>query len=191
MEQNVRFQVNGLKELLETFNQLEAEFGQKDARRTLQKAVLSAMKEEILPRAKLNAMNHVDTGLLAQSLIATARKPTGRDKRSVYIKPTDMVVGFVQTKPIPKKLKRAGEKVYGKFNTKETRSIYKQEKRKFMESKGYFYDARAIANEFGTAHRAATPFLDPALSEGKGAALVSLIENFKIELQKYYNKKGR
>ena len=191
MQRTVTFHVTGIADLTEKFRELEQDFGAKDARRVLQKAVHRAMKETILPRAKANASRHIDSGLLYNSLIATARKPTNKDRRSVYVNPSDIIVGYVQTKPIPKKLKRKVSELYGNLNTASTRKLFKEKQKKFMEASGYFYDARAVANEFGTAKRAATPFLDPAISEGKDDALRSLKESFALELRKYYDKKGR
>jgi HK97 gp10 family phage protein len=75
-----------------------------------------------------------DTGDLARSLIVEARRPTRKDKRSKYITETDTVIAAVTT---------ASGKKLAKMGIKS--------------------DARAIAQEFGTAKIAAKPYLRPAL----------------------------
>ena len=68
------------------------------------------------------------------------------------------------------------------------KSSYRTEARKFYEQHNVFYDGRAVANEFGTANRAATPFLRPALESQAeqvtmllNMILMSNIEQYKAK----------
>lgn len=187
MTDKVTIKVNGLVELAETFKQMQDDFGEKDANRVLQRAVLKSIKQTILPAAKMLAGEHRKTGLLESSLIGMSKKPNGRDKRSQYVSPTDVIIGLVQTRPIPKRYKREINRLYGNLKGND----YKRHKRKYLEEKGFFYDARAIANEFGTAERAATPFLRPAISLAGASALNDLSITFAQELTRYKSKKGK
>ena len=75
-----------------------------------------------------------DTGALTRSLSVEARRPTRKDRKSKYITRTDTVIAAVTT---------ASGKKLAKMGIKS--------------------DARAIAQEFGTAKNAAKPYLRTAL----------------------------
>lgn len=99
------------------------------------KVLVPAVREAMKPVLSTAKQNSPkDTGDLARSLIIEARRPTRRDRRSKYITQTDTVIAAVTTAS-GKKLKKMGIKS----------------------------DARAIAQEFGTAHNPAQPYLRPAL----------------------------
>lgn len=99
------------------------------------KVLVPAVREAIKPVLAAARQNAPkDTGDLARSLIVEARRPTKRDRRSKYITQTDTVIAAVTTAS-GKKLKKMGIKS----------------------------DARAIAQEFGTAKNPAQPYLRPAL----------------------------
>ena len=73
---DAKFEVEGLKETLEAFTQLQNEIGDKDAKsKVLIPAVRDAMKP-VLAMAK--AMAPKDTGLLERSLYITARRPSNQ-----------------------------------------------------------------------------------------------------------------
>lgn len=184
MAKSVTFKVEGLQELSETFAEIQNDFGEKDAKKILQTATLKAMKNDVLPTAEV--LVPVKTGLLQSTLVATAKKPSNKDKRSVYVSPTDVVIGLVQTRAIPRKLKKQIQSLYGGLSKVE----YKRKKKQFLEEKGHLYDARAIANEFGTANMVGKPFLRPALESKKDAVLSTLVSEFKKALGKYKDKKG-
>lgn len=158
-----KFQINGLKETLDIFNDIAEQIGDKKARsKILIPAVKMAMKP-VLYAAKQMAQSN-NTGLLSDSLRITGRRPTAKDKKSQYVTNSDSVIAYVITKPIPRKLKKKFSEKFASENPNIfDKSEYKRQKRKFMESFGHFYDARAVANEFGTANRPAKPFLRPAL----------------------------
>lgn len=162
------FRVEGIKETLEAFQELANEIGNKKA---TSKFLRPAMKQAMTP--VLNAARLLvprDTGLLARNLEIKVRKPTARDKRSKYGSPTDVLVAAVQTKPIAAKHKKERRELKQSLKQKNITLNTK----KFYESRGYFYDARAIANEFGTAKRPAKPFLRPAM-EGQASNVVELL----------------
>ena len=109
MAKTVTFKVNGLQELGQTFAEIQNDFGEKDAKKILQSATLKAMKTDVLPTAEV--LVPVNTGLLQGTLIASAKKPTNKDKRSIYVSPTDVVIGIVQTRAIPRKIKKTIRKL--------------------------------------------------------------------------------
>jgi len=152
-----RFGVTGLSETLKVFQDLRDQIGDaKKSSNILVKTVKEAMKP-VLAMAK-GLVPQGDTHLLEQSLSIVARRPTTKDMQSKYILPTDSAIALVTTKPIPKKVKTAAH-----FAASGSGKKYKSVKKGYLESQGYFYDARAIANEFGTAKRSAKPFLRNSL----------------------------
>lgn len=99
------------------------------------KILVPAVREAMKPvLAMAKANSPKDTGALERSLIIEARRPTRRDRRSKYVTETDTVIAAVTTAS-GKKLAKMG-----------------------IES-----DARAIAQEFGSARNTAHPYLRPAL----------------------------
>lgn len=162
--------VTGAEELLAAVVQLQTDFGEKDAKQIMSKAARKAMLPA-LQTAKRLAYDGRDyaTGELAASLQIEARRPTRRDKRSKYVSPTDVVVAVITTAPksklvkIRKKILQASAKRSGKsFNATG------------FDSTIHKFDARAIAQEFGTAKIAARPYLRPAM-EANAQAIVSIL----------------
>jgi len=150
---SVNFAVNGLKETLDAFKEFQEQFGDKDAK---SKVLIPAVREAMKPvLAMAKALSPKDTGALDRSLYITARRPTRKDMKSRYVTPKDSVISLVSSRPIPKKLKQKFHAEYGSLQGKE----YKRAKRKFYSEQGIMHDARAIANEFGTANMSAKPFM--------------------------------
>ena len=184
-----KFQVSGVAETLEVFEDLKTQIGDsKKTSKILVKTVAEAMKP-VLAMAK--GLVPKDTGLLDRSLSIVSRRPTNKDMKSNYVKPTDSAIALVTTKPIPKKLKTAFHAAYGHLKGKE----FKKAKSKFYEEAGSFYDARAIANEFGTAKMSANPYLRISL-ESQQQAVTSLLGNLlKLNIEKFkaknLDKKGK
>lgn len=157
------FKITGLKEVLAAFEDLAEEIGDKKATgKVLVPAVREAM-QPVLAQAVANAP--VDTGGLRLSLQIEARRPTKRDRRSKYITQTDTVIGAVTT--------ASGKKL---AQMSEGKGLLRARKRLAgMESDGHVAayrsknftgvksDARAIAQEFGTANNGAQPFLRTAM----------------------------
>jgi HK97 gp10 family phage protein len=154
---SVKFAVNGLKETLDAFKEFQEQFGDKDAK---SKVLIPAVREAMKPvLAMAKALSPKDTGALDRSLYITARRPTRKDMKSRYVTPKDSVISLVSSRPIPKKLK---QQLYAKHGALKG-SEYKKAKKKFYTEAGVMFDARAIANEFGTAKMSAKPFLRTSL----------------------------
>ena len=178
----VTYKIEGLKDVLAAFEELAADIGDKKARsKILVPAAREAMKP-VLTMAKMNAPK--DTGDLSKTLQIEARRPTKRDIRSKYITENDTVIALVTTKAFPKKLK----KEFYEKNAALYESDLAQYKRKLKEAKqqeGVLSDARAIAQEFGTARNGAQPFLRPALESQANQTAKRLGEILARRISKY------
>ena len=168
---SVKIAFYGQAEFTEVIREMQNDFGEKDQKKILSSAMRVAMKP-VLEKAK--NLVRVDTGGLRASLQIEARKPTTRDKRSIYVSPTDTVIGTVTT---------ASGKQLAKKNFKNVRTGKKQ--------KGIPSDARGVAEEFGTAKRAGKPFLRPALESSSSQLLESLTMSLKNALSKYKAKQPK
>jgi len=123
------------------------------------KILVPAVREAMKPvLAKARADAPVDTGGLRRSLQVEARRPNRKDKRSKYIASTDTVVSLVTTAP--------GKK---------------------LAKMGIASDARAIAQEFGTARNPAHPYLRTAL-ESQSASVVNDLAKILARRIDQYNK---
>ena len=123
------------------------------------KILIPAVRESMKPvLAKARADAPVDTGGLKRSLQVEARRPNRKDKRSKYIASTDTVISLVTTAP-GKKLAKLGIKS----------------------------DARAIAQEFGTARNPAHPYLRTAL-ESQSTSVVNDLAKILARRIDQYNK---
>lgn len=162
------FKIQGVKETLDVFQQLANEIGDKKA---TSKFLVPAMKMALMP--VLEAAKQLvprDTGKLADSLIIYAKRPTAKDKRSKYVSRTDAVIAKVETKPISAREERDFKATKKSLATKGIKVTRKA----FFEGRGRFYDARAVANEFGTAKQSARPFMRPAM-EGQTQTVLDLL----------------
>ena len=171
----VKVQFTGMIEFQRLIEEMKDDFSEKDQKKILVKAVRQAMSPVL---SKAQALAPKDTGALTASLRVEARKPTRRDRKSIYVSTGDIVIGTVTT---------ASGKQLAKKTFKNIKSGKKQ--------KGIESDGRAIANEFGTktefgdVHNAARPYMRPALETSKGQVLDSLADDLKIVLEKYRSKK--
>ena len=121
------------------------------------KILIPAVREAMKPvLAKARTDAPVDTGGLKRSLQVEARRPNRRDKRSKYIANTDTVISLVTTAP-GKKLAKLGIKS----------------------------DARAIAQEFGTARNPAHPYLRAALESQSTSVVNNLAGILARRIDKY------
>jgi HK97 gp10 family phage protein len=178
----VTYKIEGLKDVLAAFEELALEIGDKKATsKVLVPAARESMKP-VLTMAKMNAPK--DTGDLSRTMQVEARRPTRRDMRSKYINQKDAVIALVTTKAFPKRLKK---QFY-----EENALLYETDKaaynRKLKERKGQvgvLSDARAIAQEFGTARNGAQPFLRPALESQAGETAKRLGEILGRRLTQY------
>lgn len=170
MTSKVTFQIEGMKEFEQLIQEMQEDFGEKDQKKILNKAVRKSMAS-VLSAAKTRSP--VDTGALQASLRLEVRKPSRKDKRSKYVMPTDIVIGNVTTAPGKVLAKK-------RFMNVKTGKI----------QKGIESDGRAIANEFGTASMPANPFLRPAMESQAGNVVNSLGDSLKEVLTKYRSKKA-
>ena len=121
------------------------------------KILIPAVRESMKPvLAKARTDAPVDTGGLKRSLQVEARRPNRKDKRSKYIANTDTVISLVTTAP-GKKLAKLGIKS----------------------------DARAIAQEFGTARNPAHPYLRSALESQSTSVVNNLAGILARRIDKY------
>ncbi len=181
----VSIKLEGIGEVDAALRQLEADFGIKESsRKVLVPAVREAMKP-VLETAK--SMAPKDTGDLARTLWLEARRPSRRDMRSKYIHTTDVVIASVTTKAFPKKLKKQfyaeNQDLY-----KSDRDAYRKKFKQFAYSLGFPYDARAIAQEFGSAKISAQPFLRPALESQAQATVSRLSEILARRIAQFRSK---
>jgi hypothetical protein len=181
----VTIKLEGIGDVEKAFAELENEIGDKKAQsKILVPAVREALKP-VLEQAK--NMAPVDTGALSNTLIIEARRPTKRDRRSKYITQTDTVVGLITTKAFPKKIKKA----FFKENENLYATDKKQFRKKFKEltkQLNFPYDARAIAQEFGSAHNPAKPYLRPALESQAQATVNKLSEILARRIEQFRTK---
>jgi HK97 gp10 family phage protein len=165
----VKMQFTGVVEFEQLLNEMQEDFGVKDQKKILTNAVRKSMSPVL---SKARQLAPIDTGGLRASLRIEARKPSRRDKKSIYVNPGDVVIGTVTTasgKQLAKK----------KFTNVKT-----GQKQMGIES-----DGRAIANEFGTAHVAAKPYMRPALETTTSSVLTELGDNLRAQLIKYKSRK--
>jgi HK97 gp10 family phage protein len=167
----VKIAFYGQPEFTEVLRQMQDDFGEKDQKKILTSAMRLAMKPVL---AKARNLVPKDTGALSASLRIEARKPTKRDRNSVYVSPTDTVIGTVTT---------ASGKQLAKKTFKNIKTGKKQ--------KGIPSDARAYANEFGTAKMAGKPFLRPSLETSSSQMLDSLTQSLKTAILKYQAKQPK
>lgn len=176
----VTIKLQGIGNVMQAFDELSAEIGDKKARsKVLIPAARAAMKP-VLSLAQQKAP--VDTGTLRLLLQVEARRPTSRDRRSKYITQSDTVIALVTTAS-GKKMKSMSE---GKGLARARKRLLKmgasaEEAASFM---GFKSDARAIAQEFGTASNPSQPYLRPALESQAQSTVDTLAE----ELAKYINR---
>jgi HK97 gp10 family phage protein len=171
----------GGRELEEMLADMIEDFGEKDSKRILQTAVRKSM-QPVLQTAM--SLVRKDSGALAASLRIEARKPTNKDKKSVYVNNTDIVIGKVTIAP-PNVL--AKRKFVNLNSSPANTSAFNK---KPIKQVGIKLDFRGIANEFGTAKLAAKPFLRPAMESGAPIVLNSLKDSLVSALQKYKSRKN-
>lgn len=180
----VTIKLEGIGDAMRAFEELSAEIGDKKANsKVLIPAARAAMKP-VLESAQQNAP--VDTGALKLLLQVEARRPTSRDRRSKYINKSDTVIAVVTTAS-GKKMKAMSE---GKGLARTRKRLLKmgataEEAASFM---GFKSDARAIAQEFGSARNPAHPYLRPALESQSQSTVNRLADELRKYIQKFRAK---
>jgi len=167
----------GFEEFREVMREMQSDFNETDQKKILTNAVKKAM-QPVLNQAKVLAP--VDTGALRASLRIEGRKPNRRDKKSIYVSPSDVVIGTVTTAPgnVLKRTKFLNVRNYSDEGPVKPKKV-----------KGIPSDARAIANEFGTVTKAAKPFLRPALESTGAVVIDDLAGSLRQAMQKYRSRK--
>jgi len=176
---SVSIKLEGLGDVDQMLRQLESEIGDKAAR---SKILIPAVREAMLPvLSSAQADAPIDTGGLKLSLQINARRPNAKDRRSKYVTRTDTVIAVVTTAS-GAKLKKMSE---AENISKSRRKLNKLG----VNSESFFgikSDARAIAQEFGSARNPAHPYLRPALEKNAANVVEKLaqilfrrIENFR------------
>ena len=133
----------------------------------------------------------IDSGGLRLSLQVEARRPTKKDTRSKYVSYNDTTIAIVTTAS-GRKLARMSEdagltqsrKRLAAMNSDAHVGAYQASKFKGIKS-----DARAVAQEFGTAHNGAQPFLRPAIESQKTSTVNLLADILRRRLNTYKDKK--
>ncbi len=178
----VTYKIEGLKDVLAAFEELATDIGDKKARsRILVPAAREAMKP-VLTMARMNAPK--DTGDLARTMQIEARRPTRKDIRSKYITEKDTVIALVTTKAFPKKLKKEFYEKNAELY-KTDKAQYNRDLKERKKQVGVLSDARAIAQEFGTARNGAQPYLRPALESQADQTAKRLGEILARRISKY------
>jgi len=197
METDITMQWSGFKEFEDLLDQINDDFGEKDAKNILRDACREAMLPVLqAARGLLLTHDNIETGQLLESLQVEARKPTSRDKRSRYSTPTMVMISRVTVAPgkkftpdwdhpklegdIGKNARTEKKLLSGKFKNKKTKVM------QHMIS-----DARAFAIEFGTAKwlkGEGMPFIRPALESNSQRVTDSLVDSLKDALMKYKSR---
>jgi HK97 gp10 family phage protein len=178
----IGFKLEGFDDLLQTFDDIAKEIGDKKAN---SKILVPAVREAMQPTlAKARLLAPIDTGALTAHLQVEARRPNRRDKRSKYVNSNDNVIALVTTKAFPKKLKKQFSAENQNLSTAERAKKFKA----YVVSSGFMYDARAIAQEFGTARHSAKPYMRPALEAASPEVLRKLSEGLARRIDTYKTK---
>jgi HK97 gp10 family phage protein len=183
-----KFEVTGLKETLQVFQDLQNDIGDKQAR---SKVLIPAVKEAMKPVLSMaKGLAPKDSGMLASSLRIVGRRPTNADKKSKYITGKDNVIAIVTSRPIPRKLKKQMFAEHGHLykGRGKDNSEFNEARKDFYASHNQLYDARAMFNEFGTAKMPANPFMRVSLENQAFTVTSKLGEILKQKIEQYRSK---
>jgi HK97 gp10 family phage protein len=181
----------GFGEFQYLLDQINQEFGVQDARKNvLVPAARNAMKI-VLQAAKNNLYpgHGEDTGQLKRTLQVSARPVKGKDLRSKYVDPGDIVIATVSAKVVKKFVGSSGGGIKNIGDVSDARAIAVEygTKNKNMSvnvSGMSKRSALAVQRELGTVRMAARPYLRPAMEKNRDA----VVERMKIELKKALEK---
>ena len=182
---NIKFDVKGLKETQDVFDQLREDIGDKTAQ---SKILVPVVKEAMKPVLAMSQslVPKGDTEMLLHSLSIVGRRPTGKDKSSNYVSEKDAAIAIVTTKPIPRSMKKDA---YERTKHITDKRLKAKAIKGFYEEQGVFYDARAIAMEFGTKNVSPRPYLRVSLesqaqqvSDLLGKLLQQKIEQYRSKM---------
>lgn len=178
----VSFDVKGLDSVIQNLNDVSEQIGDKKAS---SKILVPALRQAIKPALEsIRRQSPKDTGALAQHLWIEARRPNKRDKRSKYVNVGDNAIALVTTKAFPKKRKKEWMAQNANLTGKERSAAFK----KYALSTGFPYDARAIAQEFGSARNPPHPFMRTGMESASPAVLQNLGGILKNKINSYKAK---
>lgn len=174
----VTFKIEGLKDTYEALNEIAEQIGD---RKTRSKILIPAMRKSMaVTLSRAQDLAPKDTGALALLLQVEARRPNQRDRRSKYITQRDTVIAAVTT--------ASGKKMAQMSTTKGIARARRRLKKMGVQNPdkltGFTSDARAIAQEFGTAHNPSQPYLRPALE----STAAMNVEELAAQIRKYIDK---
>lgn len=185
---SVSIKLEGVGDVASAFDALAADIGDKKANsKILVPAVRDAM-QPVLTAAMQKAPT--DTGALKMMLQVEARRPTNKDKRSKYINSNDTVIASITTAS-GKKMKQWNEALKtdkGKKNIQRRLLRAGLTPEQTREFKGFKSDARAIAQEFGTASTPEQPYLRPALEANAQSTVNRLAASIRRRIEQYKAK---
>jgi HK97 gp10 family phage protein len=174
-----KWEVKGLDKLMLNLDDLAEQIGDKKA---TSKVLIPAMRQAMKPALMaIRAAAPKDTGALASHLWIEARRPNKRDKRSMYVRQGDKTIALVTTKAFPKKLKKQWHADNKDLSPSQRQKAFK----KFALSTGFPYDARAIAQEFGTARHPAQPFMRTEFAAQSANVVDALARELGQRIQNY------
>ena len=174
----VTIQLKGLGDVATVFKNLADDIGDKSA---TSKVLIPAVREAMQPVLRTaQGLVPRDTGALALSLVVEARRPTRADKKSKYVNNSDVAIAAVTTAS-GRKLASMSE---GKGLVKSRKRLTKMglDSSKF---KGIPSDARAIAQEFGSASNPKHPYLRPAIESQAQTVVANLATILERRINKY------
>lgn len=175
----VSFKIEGLDNVLLNLDEIAEQIGDKKAN---SKVLVPALREAMKPALQaIRANAPKDTGALAQHLWVEARRPNKRDKRSLYVRQGDRTIALVTTKAFPKKLKKQWHEDNKNLSPSQRQKAFK----KFALSTGFPYDARAVAQEFGSARNPAHPYMRTALESNATVVVDALARELGQRIQNY------
>ena len=187
----------GFSELKYVLDQMSMEFGVQDSRKNvLIPAAKNAMKI-VLQAAKNNLVpgHGLDTGQLKKTLRVSARAVTGKDLRSGYVKPGDVVISTVSAKLVKNYIASATGKggIKNIGDVSDARAIAVEfgtkNKNRGVDVSGLSKrSALALQREMGTVRMEARPYLRPALEKNYVQVSKKLSEEIILVLAKYKAK---
>ena len=153
---SVRIELKGLGDVATAFKNLADDIGDKSAS---SKVLIPAVRQAMQPVLRAaQSFAPKDTGALALSLIVEARRPTKKDKRSMYVNNSDVAIAAVTTASGKKLAAMSEGKGFVRAQKRLTKMGFDASKFKGVPS-----DARAISQEFSNASTPAHPYLRPAI----------------------------
>jgi HK97 gp10 family phage protein len=180
-----KVEVTGLSEALAVFDEIADEIGDKKA---TSKILVPAAREAMKPvLATAKTLAPFQYGDLMRTLQIEARRPSKRDKRSKYINDNDTVIALVTTKAFPKKKRQEFFKENASLYAKD-KEAYRKKFKEYAYSLNFPYDARAVAQEFGSASNPPHPFMRPALEINASAVANKLGEIIGRRVEKFRAK---